>query len=112
MGGEIVSMTSRREFWNYMKIHPYIILYATATWCGPCKLMKPYIADLFDQMPKNVDLVILDIDRGKNLASYLHIRNVPQVMNFISGEPYDIMTGGDSRQLVNVFNKTLDRMGI
>ena len=21
MGGEIVSMTSRREFWNYMKIH-------------------------------------------------------------------------------------------
>ena len=112
MGGEIVSMTSRKEFWNYMKIHPYILLYATAAWCGPCKHMKPHIADLFDQMPENVDLIVLDIDRGKNLASYLHIRNVPQMMNFIDGEPYDIMTGGDSRQLVNLFNKTLDRMGI
>lgn len=112
MGGKIVSMTHRREFWDYMKTHPYIILFATAIGCVPCKRIKPYIADLFDQMPENVDLVVLDINRGKNLASFLHIRNVPQVMNFIFAEPYDSMTGGDSRQLVNLFNKTLDRMGV
>tara|TARA_Y100001970_G_C14195089_1_gene837564 strand:- start:1829 stop:2053 length:225 start_codon:yes stop_codon:yes gene_type:complete len=74
--------------------------------------MKPFILDLFDQMPNNVSLIILDIDKGKNLASYLHIRNVPQVMNFIHAEPYDIMTGGKTKQLVNLFNTTLDRMGV
>ena len=33
MGGEIISMSNRREFWDYMKTHPYILLFATAKWC-------------------------------------------------------------------------------
>ena len=110
MGGEIVFLTTRKEFWKYRNNHQYIILKATATWCKPCQRIKVDFMDLFDQMPKNVVLIILDIDKGKDLASFLKIRSVPQMMNFIDGDLQDSVVGANVSEMVNFFNKTLRRV--
>ena len=110
MGGEIVYLTTRKQFWKYMSNHSFIILKATATWCKPCQKIKSHFMDLFTQMPPTVVLIILDIDKGKDLASYLRIKSVPQIMNFIKGEPQDCMAGANVNEMVRFFNKTLDRV--
>lgn len=110
MGGEVVYLTDRKQFWKYMQTHPFIMLKATATWCKPCQRIKPVFMDLFRQMPESVVLIILDIDKGKNLASYLRVKSVPQLMNFIHGDPQDCMTGANVNEMVRFFNKTLDRV--
>ena len=60
-----------------------------ATWCGPCKAMKP----MFEQASKklkeensNVNLYTLNIDNDRELISELGIRSVPTIKGFSGGK--------------------------
>ena len=107
---EIVVLKTRRAFWQYLKSHPFIIVKASSKTCGPCARIKPFFMNLFEQMPDQVALVVLDIVEGRDLATFLKVRAVPCVMNFIQGEPQDSLVGANVEKLVAFFNKTLQRV--
>jgi thiol-disulfide isomerase/thioredoxin len=52
------------------------ILYFTATWCGPCKLLKPKIQAMQSRFP----ITILDADTNAEALSKYAIRNVPTII--------------------------------
>ncbi len=52
------------------------ILYFSAGWCGPCKLLKPKIQALSAKLP----IQIIDIDANPDLAAKYSIRNIPAVL--------------------------------
>ncbi len=52
------------------------ILYFTAEWCGPCKMIKPQIQQLSSQIP----ITFIDVDVSSSTASYYHVRNIPCVL--------------------------------
>ena len=52
------------------------ILYITATWCQPCKLLKPKIQAMQSKFP----ITILDADTNAELLSKYAVRSVPTIL--------------------------------
>ena len=57
-----------------------------AEWCGPCKVMKPHLLDVAERMGDNAKIVMVDIDKEKDLAERFRIQSVPTIIIFKNGK--------------------------
>ena len=64
---------------------PVLVDFA-AEWCGPCKMMKPILKDLKNQMGDDITIITVDVDRNQAAAVQYNIRSVPTLMIFKKGE--------------------------
>ena len=109
----ITYLTNRNQFKNFKSNHKVVIVKAEANWCGPCKRIKTEVYDLFDALHKKVNdaqLVIVDTDQGRDLASYLRIKSIPTLISFINGDMIDVHMGSDKNELKAFFNKTYNEL--
>ena len=57
-----------------------------ATWCGPCKMMKPILEEVKEIKGDAVRIVKIDVDQHNELAASYQIQSVPTLMVFKNGE--------------------------
>lgn len=48
-----------------------IIIKFSAEWCGPCKLISPYVKEFISTLPENVTFYDLDVDDNFEIYAYL-----------------------------------------
>ena len=53
-----------------------MVAWCTASWCGPCKAITPYIEKLADST-MNVDFIKIDVDDFPEIAENLEVASVP-----------------------------------
>ncbi|KAI8622396.1 galactose-binding domain-like protein [Chytriomyces sp. MP71] len=70
----------------------------TASWCGPCKAIKPFYAELASKY-RHVTFITVDIDQLKETAAKNQIQSVPTFHFYKGGELVGSMKGADPRQL-------------
>ncbi|KAI8618170.1 galactose-binding domain-like protein [Chytriomyces sp. MP71] len=70
----------------------------TASWCGPCKAIKPLYAELASKY-RHVTFITVDIDQLKETAAKNQIQSVPTFHFYKGGELVGSMKGADPRQL-------------
>lgn len=58
----------------------------TATWCGPCKQIAPFVAQLAQEYEGRVKVTKLDIDENPGTAAKFGIRGVPTLKMFKGGQ--------------------------
>lgn len=79
-----------------------IVLDFSATWCGPCKKIAPFIAELADEYEGRVLVGKCDVDENDDLTSRFGIRNVPTVLFIKDGQVVDKHVGAAPKsELVN-----------
>merc|ERR1719461_2456737 len=61
------------------------IFYFTASWCGPCRMIKPKFEELSEENPAT-NFVLVDIDEHDELAGERQIRGVPTFEKWEKGE--------------------------
>lgn len=81
----------------------FMLLYFTATWCGPCKRVLPIIEQLStDEMYKNIEFCKIDIDLCDQLTNSYGITSVPTFI-LVDGEiDHSIIertSGADSKSI-------------
>jgi|TARA_B100001964_G_C14216228_1_gene592950 thioredoxin 1 len=54
----------------------------SATWCNPCKMLKPIISELSDEMSDKLKFFYMDIDSQPNVPTRFGIRGVPTLILF------------------------------
>ncbi|MFH1494775.1 MAG: thioredoxin domain-containing protein, partial [Pseudomonadota bacterium] len=64
-----------------------------ATWCGPCKVLKPMLEKLADEYQGKFFLALVETDANQQQATNYGIRGVPAVKAFVNGEIVDEFTG-------------------
>lgn len=65
-----------------------------ASWCGPCQVLAPRIAEIEQQYEGRAIVGTADVDECTDLAARYRIRNVPTVLFFKgSEEPADRSIG-------------------
>jgi thioredoxin 1 len=52
------------------------VLYFSAEWCGPCKIIKPQMEQLSGIIP----IRFIDVDRDKTAVDKYGVKNVPTVI--------------------------------
>jgi len=58
----------------------------TAAWCPPCRVMKPILAELAEELP-GVRFVELDVDDNLETAARYSVMSMPTFLLFRAGEP-------------------------
>ncbi|AEH59950.1 Thioredoxin domain protein [Methanosalsum zhilinae DSM 4017] len=70
-----------------------ILMDFTATWCGPCKMQKPILEELKEEMGDKVEIKEIDVDQNGDLAGKFGIRVVPTLVIEKDGAEVKRFTG-------------------
>jgi thioredoxin 1 len=76
-----------------------VVVQYFATWCGPCKMLKPVLESLATELAE-VKFYRLDIDLYRNQAIEANIRSVPTVVLYKDGEEVDRQSGYQPKERV------------
>lgn len=57
-----------------------------ATWCGPCKKLKPIVEKLAKRHSALVELKAIDVDQNTALADAMHINSIPLLILYKQGK--------------------------
>jgi thioredoxin 1 len=83
-----------------------IVVDFTATWCGPCKVISPFIDQLAETYEGRAKVVKLDVDENKDKAKKYGIRSIPAVLIFKGGEVVETLVG---KATYETFSQALEK---
>ena len=80
-----------------------------ASWCGPCKMLAPYIEEISEEYNGRINVCKVDVDQVESLAYKYNIRSIPALIIFKDGKVMDISVGfQDKKTIAGKINKYLD----
>jgi thioredoxin 1 len=75
------------------------ILYFSASWCGPCKMLGPIMESLSGQ----INYEKIDVDNNQDLSIQYGVRNVPTLVLVDNGEAVGRLVGVQSKDAILEF---------
>jgi len=78
------------------------ILYFSAAWCGPCKMLGPIMESLSGQ----INYEKIDVDNNQDLSIQYGVRNIPTLVLVENGEAVSRLVGVQSKeQILEFYNR-------
>ena len=78
-----------------------------AEWCGPCRMIGPYIEEIGKEFEGKAVVVKVNVDDCPGITGKYSIRNIPTVMFFKNGEMVDKHVGAAQK---SVFKAKLEAL--
>ena len=89
----IEEMKNASDWDSYLESDTPIILQAGASWCGPCGMLKPMLAETSSEFGGKVKFVYMDIDSFPEIAEMLEIQLIPKTFMIYKGDLVDQFGG-------------------
>lgn len=95
-------ISSNDEFDKLIKYEKKIFFKFTASWCNPCKQIKPHL----EKMANKHIICTVDIDEHPDIADKYNINSIPTILYFKNGVCQDQVCKGSSiENLYNFFSQ-------
>ena len=110
----IVTELDRKSFTELLNNNPgLIIIKFTASWCGPCKLIAPFVDDQYSKTPDTVVCANIDVDDNFDIFAYMKtkkmVKGVPTLLAYKKGNtsiaPDMSISGSDKDQVIDFFKE-------
>ncbi len=69
-----------------------------ASWCGPCRIMKPAIEEIEKQYEDKLTLHKYDIDENQEIAQKYSVMSIPTVLILKEGKVINQFVGAQSKE--------------
>jgi thioredoxin 1 len=64
-----------------------------AEWCGPCRMIAPFVEEISHEFEGKAVVVKCDVDNSPGVSTQFGIRNIPTVLFFKEGKIADKQIG-------------------
>ena len=78
-----------------------------AEWCGPCRIIAPFIEEISKEYSGKAVVAKCDVDNSPYVAAQFGIRNIPTVLFFKEGKVADRQIGAVPK---NIFIEKLEAL--
>jgi thioredoxin 1 len=68
-----------------------------ATWCGPCKMVAPVLAEIAKESAGTLTVAKLDVDANPETARNFDVVSIPTMILFKDGEPVKRIVGAKGK---------------
>lgn len=106
LGGN-VGRVSRVEDWNAwmnMSSSQPVVVKFSASWCGPCRAIAPYFAELAKANP-NIVFLEVDVDEAEEIASFVGVCSMPTFQVYRRVKKVDELVGASKDRLKALVEK-------
>ncbi len=87
-----------RSFRDFVERYPLVVVEFWASWCAPCKAMRPIIRDLAEAYRGRVAFGKVNIERHRDLAEEHGVMSIPLIAFFSYGKGVGTARGKLSRR--------------
>ena len=79
-----------------------------APWCGPCKMIAPFLEQLADEYDGRARIVKVDVQDHPNLGRRFNARSIPMLLVFKNGQVHGTQIGAVGKpHLAQLIEKAL-----
>ena len=78
-----------------------------ATWCGPCRMIAPYVEELAKEYDGKIVVGKCDVEEANDVAMKYGVRNIPTILYIKDGEVVDKTVGALSKAKIEDHFKKL-----
>ncbi|MDD5252893.1 MAG: thioredoxin [Candidatus Omnitrophota bacterium] len=68
-----------------------------ATWCGPCKMIAPFIDELAKEYAGKMKIGKIDVDSNSKVATEYGVMSIPTIIFFKDGKVLNQIVGAVSK---------------
>ena len=80
-----------------------------ASWCGPCKMLAPFIEEIAEDYDGKAKVCKIDVDNLEELAVRYNISSIPSLMYFKDNKVEKTSVGFQSKETIeSVLNSLLE----
>lgn len=74
------------SFGELIKSETPVLVDFYADWCGPCKMMAPYLEEVAQKMKGKVKVIKVDVDKNQQASAKYRVQSIPTLILFQNGE--------------------------
>ena len=87
---------TKDNFTTLLAEHPRLVLDFWATWCMPCKMLAPVLAEIAAERP-DVAIGKVDVDESPELAAQFRVMSIPTLVVMKDGQVSSKSLGAKSK---------------
>ena len=76
-----------------------------ATWCGPCRMIAPTLAEIAEEQAGKVKIGKVNVDEEMSLAARFGITSIPTLIVFKNGQITNQALGAMPKQQIEILLK-------
>ena len=99
----VIHISNMDEYQNYVNNNENVILYCSASWCGPCKKVSPIFEKLSNLYSKTKFLKC-DVGKSTDIANELKVNSIPLFVFTKNGDIIDALLRADISTLLSFCN--------
>jgi thiol-disulfide isomerase/thioredoxin len=114
----ITDTISLQHFLDLIKINQGLLIFKFGgEWCGPCKKIEQQVYAGFNQMPINVQPIIVDVDESFEVYAFLKskkmVKSIPTILCYEKGNvsyvPNDVVVGANVDEINAFFQECFNK---
>lgn len=94
---KVFNYENNPDVWKYMGDKPAIVDFY-ATWCGPCLITSPILADLAAEYGEEIYVYKIDVDKEPELAAMFGVQSIPMFLFIPMNEQPQMAMGALPKQ--------------